>query len=78
MLMRVMVSKEWNDEGAYAVRLCKQGMWYTVIVDDFLPCDVHGNLVYSQVLYSCYLQSKHCPVGFCFTRLKRITDLIAV
>ena len=48
LVKKMLVTKEYCREGAYQIRLCKDGRWTTVLVDDLFPCDKRRQLVYSQ------------------------------
>ncbi|XP_034836385.1 calpain-D [Maniola hyperantus] len=47
-LVRSVVVRAEPARGAYQLRLCKDGRWLTVTLDDLLPCNRKGHLVYSQ------------------------------
>ena len=57
------IFRDYCEEGVYQIRLCKDGSWQTVIIDDLLPCDKRRQLVYSQVhqvkLYLLFSQSNN-------------------
>ena len=48
LLNKIIITKEYCAQGCYQVRLCHNGEWQTVIVDDLFPCDANGRLLYSQ------------------------------
>lgn len=47
LLEKLFVNKTYNDEGVYRVRLCKNGEWHSVTVDDYFPCFVDGGPIFS-------------------------------
>jgi hypothetical protein len=41
-------SREYNDAGVYFVRFCKNGLWTTVRVDDYIPCYPDSGPIFSK------------------------------
>ena len=48
LLKRIIITKKYCPQGCYQIRLCKNGEWQTVVLDDLFPCDQNGYLIYSQ------------------------------
>ncbi|VDI38864.1 calpain-15 [Mytilus galloprovincialis] len=48
LVERIVVTKDYCPEGAYVVRLCKDGIWKTVVLDDHFPVNQHERLKYSK------------------------------
>ncbi|XP_013069901.2 calpain-D-like [Biomphalaria glabrata] len=47
LVEHIVISKEMCKEGVYQVRLCKDGLWKTILIDDYLPCN-SKNLIFAQ------------------------------
>lgn len=48
LVERIFVTKEYNDQGIYQLRICKNGEWQNVIVDDYFPCFPNGGPMFSK------------------------------
>ena len=48
MLDHILLTKSVNSEGVYLVRLCHNGLWKTVLVDDCFPCTLNNQLAFTQ------------------------------
>ena len=48
LVERLFITKSYNQDGLYRVRLCKNGEWVEVTVDDYFPCSQDGGPVFSR------------------------------
>lgn len=47
LIERLFITKQWNQEGIYRVRICKGGEWLEVTVDDLFPCEPNGSPIFA-------------------------------
>ncbi|CDW72805.1 calpain family cysteine protease containing protein [Stylonychia lemnae] len=47
LLEKLFVNKTYNEEGVYRVRICKNGEWQSVTIDDYFPCFINGGPIFS-------------------------------
>lgn len=48
LVERLFVTKEINQHGIYRVKLCKNGEWVTITIDDYFPCFPIGEPLFSR------------------------------
>lgn len=48
LLQHIILTREINREGIYLVRLCHNGLWKTITVDDSFPCSQYGTLLFTK------------------------------
>jgi len=48
LVERLFATQKCNEEGLYRIRICKNGSWHEVIVDDYFPCQEKGGPIFSR------------------------------
>ncbi|CAF4931148.1 unnamed protein product, partial [Rotaria sp. Silwood1] len=48
ILTHILPTQTVNNEGVYFIRICHNGLWKTIIVDDYFPCTSQKCLAFSQ------------------------------
>ena len=48
LVERLFITKEANEEGIYRLKICKNGEWQDVLVDDYFPCFPNGQPIFSK------------------------------
>ncbi|CAF1204736.1 unnamed protein product [Rotaria sordida] len=48
MLQHILLTKKVNREGVYVVRICHNGIWTAVLLDEYFPCTIDNRLAYSR------------------------------
>eukprot|EP00929_Paragymnodinium_shiwhaense_P044906 TRINITY_DN23012_c0_g1_i1.p1 TRINITY_DN23012_c0_g1~~TRINITY_DN23012_c0_g1_i1.p1 ORF type:complete len:816 (-),score=240.80 TRINITY_DN23012_c0_g1_i1:167-2614(-) len=69
-LQRVFVKHDIQ-RGVYGVRFCVDGEWNHVIVDDYVPCDEDGNILYCKSanpreIWPIILEKAYCKLHTCY------------
>lgn len=48
LVERLYPTNQYNEEGTYRVKICKNGEWQEVVVDDYFPCFPNGSPIFSR------------------------------
>lgn len=74
LVERLFVTKHYNQEGVYRVKICKNGEWVYVTVDDYFPCYVDGGPIFSRAhgneLWVLLLEKAYAKLHGCYMNLR--------
>jgi calpain-15 len=48
LIHRLFITDKYNKEGIYKIRICKNGEWHVVTIDDYIPCYYNGGPMFSR------------------------------
>lgn len=73
MVKRLFITKEYNEEGIYQIRICKNGEWITVTIDDYIPCRYNGGPMFSRgagnEMWVMLMEKAYAKVHGCYQAL---------
>lgn len=74
LVKRLFITKEYNPEGIYRLKLCKNGEWHEVTVDDYIPCYFNGGPMFSRAngeeLWVILLEKAYAKLHCCYYSLR--------
>ena len=74
LVRRLILTKEYNKEGIYRVKLCKNGEWVVVTIDDYIPCYYNGGPIFSRAngeeLWVLLLEKAYAKMHGCYYSLR--------
>jgi hypothetical protein len=66
LVKRLFITDEYNEFGIYQLRICKNGEWVVVTVDDYIPCTLKGGPMFSinrgNELWVCLLEKAYAKL----------------
>lgn len=66
-------NQEYSEQGVYLVRLCKDGLWRYVVIDDNLPCNRNKGLCYTSAarrqLWAPLIEKAAAKLATCYEGL---------
>lgn len=48
LVQRLFITQKYNEDGLYRLKLCKNGEWMEVTIDDYFPCTLNGGPIFSR------------------------------
>lgn len=74
LVHRLFVTKEYNKEGIYRIKLCKNGEWHLITIDDYIPCYFNGGPMFSRAngeeLWVILLEKAYAKMHCCYYSLR--------
>lgn len=74
LVRRLILTEEYNKEGIYKIRICKNGEWHTVTIDDYIPCYYNGGPMFSrgngEELWVMLLEKAYAKMHGCYYSLR--------